>query len=336
MSILLDQRHRPLRDLRISVTDRCNFRCGYCMPKEVFGRDFQFLPRSELLTFEEIVRLARVFAREGVSKLRITGGEPLLRRELERLVDMLASIPGIEDIALTTNGALLPGRARTLADAGLSRVTVSLDALDDATFGSMNDVGFPVARVLEAIDAAAEAGMVPVKINMVVQRGVNDRCVLPMAEQFRNSGHILRMIEFMDVGTTNGWVREEVVPAAEIRERIDALWPLRALKPGYPGEVASRFAYVDGAGEVGLIASVTEPFCGGCTRARLSADGRLHTCLFAATGHDLRALLRGGAGDEEIAATVRAIWGRRTDRYSELRASLSRPTPRAEMSYIGG
>ena len=306
------------------------------MPKEVFGRDFQFLPRSELLTFEEIVRLARVFAREGVRKLRITGGEPLLRRELERLVEMLARIPDVEDIALTTNGALLPGRARTLADAGLSRVTVSLDALDDATFGSMNDVGFPVARVLEAIDAAAKAGMVPVKINMVVRRGVNDHCVVPMAEQFRNSGHILRMIEFMDVGTTNGWVREEVVPAAEIRERIDALWPLRALKPGYPGEVASRFAYVDGAGEVGLIASVTEPFCGGCTRARLSADGRLHTCLFAATGHDLRALLRGGAGDEEIAATVRAIWGRRTDRYSELRAFRSRPTPRAEMSYIGG
>ena len=336
MSAPLDRRQRPIRDLRISVTDRCNFRCGYCMPKEVFGRDFQFLPRSELLTFEEIVRLARVFAREGVRKLRITGGEPLLRRELERLVEMLARIPDIEDIALTTNGALLPGRARTLADAGLRRVTVSLDALDDATFGSMNDVGFPVARVLEAIDAAAKAGMVPVKINMVVRRGVNDHCVLPMAEQFRNSGHILRMIEFMDVGTTNGWVREEVVPAAEIRERIDALWPLRALKPGYPGEVASRFAYVDGAGEVGLIASVTEPFCGGCTRARLSADGRLHTCLFAATGHDLRALLRGGAGDEEIAATVRAIWGRRTDRYSELRAFRSRPTPRAEMSYIGG
>jgi cyclic pyranopterin phosphate synthase len=306
------------------------------MPKEVFGRDFQFLPRSELLSFEEIVRLARVFAREGVSKLRITGGEPLLRRELERLVDMLAGIPGIEDIALTTNGALFPARARTLADAGLRRVTVSLDALDDATFGAMNDVAFPVARVLAAIDAAADAGMVPVKINMVVRRGVNEQCVLPMAEHFRDSGHILRMIEFMDVGTTNGWVREEVVPAAEIRQRIDGVWPLRALEPGYPGEVASRFAYVDGAGEIGLIASVTEPFCGGCTRARLSADGRLHTCLFGATGHDLRALLRARADDEEIAARVRTIWNRRTDRYSELRASRSSRAPRVEMSYIGG
>ena len=306
------------------------------MPKEVFGRDFQFLPRSELLTFEEIVRLARVFAREGVSKLRITGGEPLLRRELERLVDMLARIPGIEDIALTTNGALLPARARALADAGLGRVTVSLDALDDATFGAMNDVAFPVARVLDAIDAAAEAGLAPVKINMVVRRGVNDHCVLPMAEHFRGSGHILRMIEFMDVGTTNGWVPEEVVPAAEIRRRIDAVWPLRALEPDYPGEVASRFAYVDGGGEIGLIASVTEPFCGGCTRARLSADGKLHTCLFGAAGHDLRALLRDGAGDEEIAARLRTIWNRRTDRYSELRASRASPPPRVEMSYIGG
>jgi len=306
------------------------------MPKEVFGRDFRFLPRTELLSFEEIVRLARVFAREGVSKLRITGGEPLLRRELERLVDMLARIPGIEDIALTTNGALLPARARALADAGLRRVTVSLDALDDATFGAMNDVAFPVARVLEAIDAAAETGMAPVKINMVVRRGVNDHCVLPMAEQFRNSGHILRMIEFMDVGTTNGWVREEVVPAAEIKERIDAIWPLRALEPGYPGEVASRFAYVDGAGEIGLIASVSQPFCGACTRARLSADGRLHTCLFAAAGHDLRTLLRDGADDEEIAARVRTIWDRRTDRYSELRASRSSRAPGVEMSYIGG
>jgi cyclic pyranopterin phosphate synthase len=336
MSTLLDRRRRPLRDLRISVTDRCNFRCGYCMPKEVFGRDFQFLPRSELLSFEEIARVARVFAREGVSKLRITGGEPLLRRELERLVDMLARIPGIEDFALTTNGALLPPRARALADAGLRRVSVSLDALDDVTFHALNDVAFPVARVLAAIDAAAEAGMAPVKINMVVRRGVNDDCVLEMAEHFRNSGHVLRMIEFMDVGTTNGWVREEVVSAAEIRERIHAIWPLRALRPDYPGEVANRFAYVDGAGEIGLIASVTEPFCGGCTRARLSADGRLHTCLFGATGHDLRALLRNGAGDEEIAARLRAIWTGRTDRYSELRASRASQPHRVEMSYIGG
>jgi GTP 3',8-cyclase len=336
MSMLLDQRQRPLRDLRISVTDRCNFRCGYCMPKEVFGRDFAFMPRSELLSFEEIARLARLMTWEGVRKLRITGGEPLLRRGLERLVEMLARIPGVEDIALTTNGALLPARAQALAAAGLKRVTVSLDALDDETFGAMNDVDFPVERVLAAIDAASDAGLGPVKVNMVVRRGVNDHCVLPMAEHFRNSGHILRMIEFMDVGTTNGWVREAVVPAEEIRRRIDAVWPLRPLEPCYPGEVASRFAYRDGAGEIGLIASVTEPFCGGCTRARLSADGRLHTCLFGATGHDLRALLRGGADDEEIAAALRSIWGGRVDRYSELRASPGSATRKIEMSYIGG
>jgi cyclic pyranopterin phosphate synthase len=306
------------------------------MPKEVFGRDFAFLPRSELLTFEEIARLARLFAEEGVTKLRITGGEPLLRRGLERLVEMLARIPGIDDIALTTNGAILAGRARALADAGLTRVTVSLDALDDETFGAMNDVGFPALRVLAAIDAAADAGLAPVKVNMVVRRGVNDGCVLPMAEHFRGSGHILRLIEFMDVGTTNGWALEEVVPSEEIRCRIDAVWPLRALQPTYPGEVASRFAYRDGAGEIGLIASVTKPFCGGCTRARVSADGRLHTCLFGAAGHDLRALVRGGASDEEIGAQVRSIWARRSDRYSELRTALSAPAAKVEMSYIGG
>jgi cyclic pyranopterin phosphate synthase len=331
-----DRLQRPLRDLRISVTDRCNFRCGYCMPREVFGSDFAFLPRSELLSFEEIARLARVFAEEGVTKLRLTGGEPLLRRGLERLVEMLAATPGVEDIALTTNGTLLSARARTLADAGLGRVTVSLDALDDDTFGAMNDVAFPVARVLEAIGAAADAGLSPVKVNMVVRRGVNEHCVLPMAEHFRSSGHILRMIEYMDVGTTNGWVRDEVLPAAEIRRQIDEMWPLRPLDPLYQGEVASRFAYRDGAGEIGLIASVTEPFCGGCTRARLSADGKLHTCLFGATGHDLRALLRSGAEDREIAARVGAVWSGRTDRYSELRASLAGRKQKIEMSYIGG
>jgi len=336
MGSLLDRRERPLRDLRISVTDRCNLRCGYCMPKEVFGADFPFLAREQLLSFEEIARLARLFAREGVSKLRITGGEPLLRRDLERLVAMLAGIEGVEDIALTTNGALLARQARSLADAGLRRVTVSLDALDDETFAAMNGVGYPVARVLESIDAASAAGLGPVKVNMVVRRGINEDAVPAMAEHFRNSGHVLRMIEYMDVGTTNGWDREEVVPASEIRQRIEELWPLEALPPSYPGEVASRFAYRDGAGEIGLISSVSEPFCGGCTRARLSADGKLHTCLFGADGHDLREPLRAGASDEEIATRVRAIWGARSDRYSELRARLAGPARRVEMSYIGG
>ena len=336
MSTLLDRRERPLRDLRISVTDRCNFRCGYCMPKEVFGGDFPFLPRAELLSFEEIARLARLFAAQGVTKLRITGGEPLLRRGLERLVEMLAGIEGVEDIALTTNGSLLARHASALADAGLSRVTVSLDALDDETFAAMNDVGYPVARVLDAIDAAAAAGLAPVKVNMVVRRGVNEHSVPAMAERFRHTGHVLRMIEYMDVGTTNGWERGEVVPASEIRETIDSIWPLRALEPAYPGEVASRFAYRDGGGEIGVISSVTAPFCGGCTRARLSADGKLHTCLFGAAGHDLRGLLREGADDAQIAARLASIWGGRSDRYSELRAALSGSAQRVEMSYIGG
>ncbi|HXD54467.1 MAG TPA: GTP 3',8-cyclase MoaA, partial [Solirubrobacteraceae bacterium] len=307
-----------------------------CMPKEVFGGDFPFLPRAELLSFEEIARLARLFAAQGVTKLRITGGEPLLRRGLERLVEMLAGIEGVEDIALTTNGSLLARHASALADAGLSRVTVSLDALDDETFAAMNDVGYPVARVLDAIDAAAAAGLAPVKVNMVVRRGVNEHSVPAMAERFRHTGHVLRMIEYMDVGTTNGWERGEVVPASEIRETIDSIWPLRALEPAYPGEVASRFAYRDGGGEIGVISSVTAPFCGGCTRARLSADGKLHTCLFGAAGHDLRGLLREGADDAQIAARLASIWGGRSDRYSELRAALSGSAQRVEMSYIGG
>ncbi len=318
MSGVLDSRSRPLRDLRISVTDRCNFRCTYCMPKEIFGRDFAFLPREQLLTFEEITRLARAFAREGVSKVRLTGGEPLLRRDLEQLVAMLAGIDQITDVALTTNGSALAAKADALSAAGLTRVTVSLDALDDETFAAMNDVAFPVARVLEGIDVAAAAGLTPVKINMVVKRGVNDDRIIEMAERFRGSGHILRFIEYMDVGTTNGWRMDDVVPAAQIAATINARWPLEPLQPNYPGEVASRYGYRDGAGELGVIASVTQPFCGACTRARLSADGKLYTCLFAAHGNDLRGLLRGDATDQELATRIQSIWTKRADRYSEL------------------
>ena len=284
---------RPLRDLRISVTDRCNFRCVYCMPKEVFGRDYAFLPREELLSFEEIERLARVFVAHGVEKLRLTGGEPLVRRDIERLVAKLAGIDGV-DLTLTTNGSLLPQRAQALADAGLGRITVSLDSLDDEVFRRMNDVDFPVERVLAGIEAAAAAGL-PVKVNMVVRRGLNEDSVLPMARYFRESGHILRFVEYMDVGHTNGWRLDDVVPAAELVAAIDAEMPLEPVEPAYRGEVARRWRYRDGGGEVGLIASVTQPFCGDCTRARLSADGKLYTCLFALRGHDLRALVRGGA-----------------------------------------
>ena len=330
-----DAFQRPLRDLRISVTDRCDFRCVYCMPKEVFGRDFQFLRRSELLTFEEIAQVVRIGAGLGVRKLRLTGGEPLMRRDLERLVEMLAGIDGIDDIAMTTNGSLLPRKARVLADAGLRRVTVSLDSLDDAVFGAVNDVDFPVERVLEGIAAAAEAGM-PVKVNMVVKRGLNDGSVLEMAEHFRGTGHILRLIEYMDVGTTNGWQMDDVVPAAELVEAIGAEWPLEPVEPAYPGEVARRYRYADGAGEVGVIASVTQPFCHDCSRARLSAEGRLYTCLFAAAGHDLRRRLRGDGGDEDVEAFLRRIWGRRADRYSELRTAETSGRPKVEMSHIGG
>jgi cyclic pyranopterin phosphate synthase len=337
MNDLLDTRSRPLRDLRISVTDRCNFRCTYCMPKEIFGREFVFLPRAQLLTFEEIGRLARAFARDGVSKVRLTGGEPLLRRDLEQLVAMLAEIDGISDVALTTNGSALAARADSLKASGLSRVTVSLDALDDRTFAAMNDVDFPVTRVLAGIDAAAVAGLTPVKINMVVKRGVNDDRVVEMAERFRGTGHILRFIEYMDVGSTNGWRMDDVVPAAEIAETIDAHWRLEPLEPKYPGEVANRYRYRDNGGEIGIIASVTQPFCGACTRARLSADGKLYTCLFAARGHDLRALLRDeDPTDEELSKRVRSIWTRRADRYSDLRHAQTQQRPKIEMSYIGG
>ena len=326
---------RPLRDLRISVTDRCNFRCVYCMPSEVFGRDYQFLERRELLSFEEIERLARAFVRQGVTKVRLTGGEPLVRRGIEELVAMLARIPGL-DLTLTTNGALLPKYAQALKDAGLRRVTVSLDSLDDAVFRAMNDVDFPVARVLEGIDAAAAAGLAPVKVNMVVKRGLNEDSVVPMARHFRGSGHILRFIEYMDVGHTNGWRMDDVVPAAEIVAAIDAELPLEPIEPNYPGEVAQRYRYRDGAGEIGVIASVTQPFCGGCTRARLSAEGRLYTCLFALRGSDLRAVLRGGASDDELDEAIAGTWRERRDRYSELRSENTIDLPKVEMSYIGG
>jgi cyclic pyranopterin phosphate synthase len=334
---VVDALGRPLHDLRISVTDRCNFRCTYCMPKELFGRDFVFLHRDELLTFEEITRLARLFVAHGVEKIRLTGGEPLMRRDLDRLVAMLTEVEGLKDIALTTNGALLtPARARALKDAGLRRITISLDSLDDAVFMAMNDVGFPVRKVLNAIDNAVAAGLTPVKIDMVVKRGANEASILDMARHFRGSGHILRFIEFMDVGNTNGWRMDDVVPAAEIIRTVSEVWPLEPVDPNYFGEVAERWRYVDGAGEIGVIASVTQAFCGTCTRARLSAEGELYTCLFGERGHDLRALLRGGAGDEEISARIAGVWTARADRYSEIRSSNTSPRRKVEMSHIGG
>jgi GTP 3',8-cyclase len=329
----VDALRRPLRDLRISVTDRCNFRCVYCMPKEVFGRDYAFLPRAELLDYEEITRLARAFVRNGVRKIRITGGEPLVRRHVERLVEMLAPLD--VDLTMTTNGSLLPQKAQALADAGLARVTVSLDSLDDDTFRAMNDVGFPVRRVLDGIDAAADAGL-SVKVNAVVKRGLNDNGILDLARHFRGSGHVLRFIEYMDVGHTNGWRMDDVVPASEILATVEREFPLEPVEPAYKGEVAKRWRYVDGAGELGVIASVTQPFCGDCTRGRLSAEGQLYTCLFAVHGHDLRALVRGGADDDELAAAIDSIWSRRTDRYSELRSANTADLPKVEMSYIGG
>jgi len=332
---LLDRLGRPIRDLRISVTDRCNFRCVYCMPKEVFGRDHPFLPRAELLTFEEIERLARLLAGLGVEKVRITGGEPLVRRDVETLVGMLAGIPGL-DLTLTTNGALLAQNAQALKDAGLDRITVSLDSLDDATFRAMNDVDFPVARVLAGIDAALAAGLDPVKVNVVVKRGANDDGVVTMARAFRGTGVVVRFIEYMDVGHTNGWRLDDVVPAAEVVAAIDAEYPLEPVEPGYRGEVAGRWRYRDGSGEIGVISSVTQPFCSDCTRARLSADGKLYTCLFGVRGHDLRALLRDGASDEELTAALRGIWSARTDRYSELRSEETLGLEKVEMSYIGG
>ena len=333
----MDALGRPLHDLRISVTDRCNFRCTYCMPKEVFGGDFAFLHRDALLTFEEIARLAGLFVRNGVKKIRLTGGEPLLRRELERLVAQLSAIEGLEDLALTTNGSLFTReKARVLAAAGLRRVTVSLDAIDDAIFRAMNDVDFPVARVLEAIDAGAEAGLTPVKIDCVVKRGVNESQVVELARHFRGTGHIVRFIEFMDVGNSNGWRMEDVVSGAEILAMLQREWDLVPAEPHYFGEVAERWCYADGSGEVGIITSVTQPFCGTCTRARLAADGKVYLCLFAGIGHDFRAMLRGGASDEEIEQVIARVWRTRDDRYSEIRSEATPSLRKVEMSHIGG
>jgi cyclic pyranopterin phosphate synthase len=325
---------RELRDLRISVTDRCNFRCTYCMPKEVFGPGYEFLPRDQLLTFEEIASVVRHFVARGVTKVRLTGGEPLLRKGIQDLISMIADIDGVADLTLTTNASLLSRKAAGLAAAGLNRVTVSLDAMDDPTFQAMNDVGFPVSSVLDAIEMAASEGLGPIKINAVIKRGVNEHAVVDMARHFRGTGHIVRFIEYMDVGNSNGWRMDDVVPASEILEAINAEFPLEAIPPNYPGEVANRFRYVDGAGEVGVIASVTRPFCGSCTRARVSAEGSLYTCLFASTGTSLRDVIRAGG---DLGATIDDVWGKRDDRYSEIRSSnTARLAVPIEMSYIGG
>lgn len=340
--VLRDRLRRPLHDLRISVTDRCNFRCTYCMPKDVFDRDHRYLPHGDLLTFEEIARVARVFVNQGVRKIRLTGGEPLLRKNVEEVVAMLSAIrlpdgSGPPDLTLTTNGSLLRRKAPLLKAAGLGRLTVSLDALDDARFRAMNDVDFPVADVLDGIDAAAEAGLGPVKINMVVKRGVNDDQIVPMARRFRGTGHVLRFIEFMDVGASNRWKLEEVLPSAAVAARIAAVFPIVPVAPNYTGEVAERWQYSDGGGEVGFISSVTQAFCGNCSRARLSPEGSLYTCLFSDHGTDLRHWLRSDATDASVTGAVRAVWTARNDRYSELRSTLDRePVRKVEMSYIGG
>ena len=331
---------RALRDLRISVTDRCNFRCTYCMPREIFGRDYAFLPHDQVLSFEEITRLARAFVGLGVEKLRITGGEPLVRRDLPELIAMLAAIRrpdgGQLDLTLTTNGSALRALAGPLADAGLQRVTVSLDSLDDDIFGRMNGIEFPVARVLDGIAAAAEAGLAPIKVNMVVRRGINESSVVPMATWARASNVVLRFIEYMDVGHSNGWRLDEVVPAAELVAAIAAVWPVEPVAPVYTGEVADRWRYRDGGGEFGVISSVTQPFCRDCSRARVSAEGKLYTCLFAVEGHDAREVLRSGASDEAVAAFVEGIWARRGDRYSELRSAATTALPKIEMFAMGG
>lgn len=337
--MLVDRLARPLRDLRISVTDRCNFRCVYCMPKEVFGRDFAFLPRDELLTFEEITRLARIAAAHGVEKIRLTGGEPLLRRGLEDLIAMLGELRTPDghplDIALTTNGSALAVKAQALKDAGLKRVTVSVDSLDDATFRRMNDVNFPLAKILHGLDVAHEVGLGPIKINMVVKKGQNDQDVVAMARHFKQTPYVLRFIEYMDVGRSNGWRMDEVVTGAEIVRRISDEFPLVPVQAQYRGEVASRWAYADGAGEIGLITSVSQPFCGDCTRLRVSPEGKLFTCLFADHGYDLRELMRTGAGDDVLAARLSGVWMGRMDRYSEQRGRAHRDQ-KVEMSYIGG
>ena len=335
-----DALNRPIRDLRVSVTDRCNFRCIYCMPREIFGPGYKFVPRNDLLKLEEIARITRLFSGHGVRKVRITGGEPMIRRNLERLIEMLRGIDGITDISMTTNASMLTlKRAEALRAAGLNRINISLDAIDEETFQRVNDVDFPVAKVLEGIDNAHVAGFDAVKVNAVIRRGYNEHSILPLAQHFHGTGTVLRFIEFMDVGTTNKWNLEEVIPAAELVEIIGKAMPIEALQPNYQGEVAKRWRYSDGGGEVGFITSVTQSFCGDCSRARLSAVGKVYTCLFAGTGHDLRGMLRAGASDEEISRFIGRIWSQREDRYSELRGQIpvtAETAPRVEMSHIGG
>ncbi|HTN67674.1 MAG TPA: GTP 3',8-cyclase MoaA [Burkholderiaceae bacterium] len=340
--LLTDALQRPLHDLRISVTDRCNFRCVYCMPKELFGKNYAFLPHTSLLSFEEITRLARLFVAHGVEKIRLTGGEPLLRKDIEGLIAQLGELRTTAgrplDMTLTTNGSILAQKAQALKDAGLKRVTVSLDSLDDATFKRMNDVDFPVAKVLHGIDVAHRVGLGPIKVNMVVKRGMNEHEIVPMARHFQGTPFILRFIEYMDVGASNGWKMDEVVPSSEVVRRIDTALPLERIPPNYPGETAERWRYRDGSGEIGLISSVTKAFCHSCSRVRLSTEGKLYTCLFATSGHDLRALLRGGRSDEEISSAIEHLWRVRSDRYSELRAAgaVTPALKKIEMSYIGG
>ena len=333
----IDALGRPLRDLRVSVTDRCNFRCVYCMPREVFGRDFAFVERAELLTLEEIARVSRLCIAEGVEKIRLTGGEPLLRRGLERLVALLSGIEGLQDLALTTNGSLLTrAKAQSLRDAGLRRITISADALDPATFREMSDTHVHIGRVLDAIEIAKDTGFSPVKVDAVVMRGRNESAIVDLARRFRGTGVIVRFIEYMDVGNSNGWQLKDVVSGAEIRDTISSLWPLEPADPNYAGEVAQRWRYADGAGEIGIITSVTRPFCGDCTRLRLTASGELYTCLFGSNGHDVRGLMRGGADDQTVAERIRAIWSARKDRYSEIRADATPDLKKVEMSHIGG
>lgn len=336
MAHLIDTRKRPLRDLRISVTDKCNFRCPYCMPAEIFGETYAFLPREEILTFEEITRLVHLFVEFGVSKVRITGGEPLLRRDLDVLIGQIAAIEGVEDLTLTTNGYLLADKAQVLKDAGLHRLTVSLDAIDDATFKVMSGRDYGADRTLAGIAAAEAVGFSPIKVNAVVQRGVNDHLVVDLARHFHGSDHILRFIEFMDVGNRNNWKMDQVMPAAEIVARIHAVMPLEPIEPNYRGEVAKRYRYVDGGGEIGLISSVTQPFCGDCTRARLSTDGKIYTCLFASEGYDLRDLMRAGASDDDVRKRIGEIWATREDRYSEIRFDHTPEARKIEMYQIGG
>jgi len=332
---MLDTLQRPLRDLRLSVTDRCNFRCGYCMPKESFGRGYDFLPKDSILTFEELARISRIFVALGVEKIRLTGGEPTLRRDIERLVAQLAAIEGLRDLTLTTNGSTLAEKARALRDAGLRRLTVSLDSLDEKTFAAMNDVNFPLRRVLTGIEAARDAGFSPIKLNMVVKRGLNEGEVGAMAQRFAGPDFIVRYIEYMDVGNTNGWSMTDVVPASEIIARIGETMPLTPVARNYPGETALRFR-TPGGGEIGVIASVTKPFCGDCTRARLTADGTLFTCLFANRGTALRDFLRSGASDDALVEKIGAVWKARTDRYSEIRTTAGMALPKVEMSRVGG